>query len=188
MPRMGFAQAASVTVVPESGFISTDRYTNAFFGFSFPLPQDSAFSEYRLPINTKTHALYGTKAQAKHGLGITVLVVVADQINGVPAEQARLAAFGDKAKKVRKTQLAGKEFWTGESEENGAGGKMRSIIYAASIDGYVLKFHIISFDGKLSRELERCIREIQFFDPTEAQKMAGPHSRSYNPLLLRNPN
>lgn len=182
-----WAQEASVSV-PESGFISPDKYTNAFFGFSLPLPQDPAFRAFQLPSKGASHSLFGLQAQTKNGLGLTAFIVIASQMNGASSEEAREAASRLKAKDVKKTELAGREFWKGESQENGTGGKMRSILYATAIAGYILQFQITSFDGKLTKELEHCVEAVQFFDPAKAQDMAGSNSRTYNPVAPRNPN
>jgi hypothetical protein len=179
------AQESSVTT-PEIGFISSEKYTNAFFGFSLPLPQDATFSGFQLPSKGDAHSLYGMQAHGKNGLGLTAFIIVANQLAGASSDQAREAAAGFKAKDVKKIQLSGKEFWKGESEQNGTGGKMRTIIYATSINGYVLKFHITSFDGKLAKEIEQCVEALQFFEPAKAQEMAGVISRPYNPLVPQN--
>ncbi len=67
-------------------------------------------------------------------------------------------------------------------------GKMWSINYVTTIDGYLLKFIVVSFDRKLSEDLQRCIEAAKFFDPAKAQEMAGSNSRAYNPVAPRNPN
>lgn len=179
-----YAQESSVTVA-ETGFISPGKYTNAFFGFSLPLPQDAAFTGFQLPSKDETHTLYGVQAHTKNGLGLTAFLIVANQLSGASSDQVRGAAATFKAKEV-KIQLSGKEFWKGESEQNSAGGKMRTVIYATAINGYVLKFQITSFDGKLAKELERCVEAVQFFEPPKTQEMAGANNRPYNPAIAQN--
>jgi hypothetical protein len=177
-------QEASVAV-PESGLISPDKYTNAFFGFSLPLPQDSAFRAFQLPSNGPTHSLFGLQAQKK---GLTAFTIEATLMNGASSEQARKAASEPKAQNVKKIEIDGKEFWKGESQVKSSAGKMWSINYATTINGYLLKFIIVSFDGKLSEVLQHCIEAAKFFDPAKAQEMAGSDSQAYNPVAPRNPN
>lgn len=179
------AQESSVAV-PETGFISPEKYTNAYFGFSLPLPKDSPFTGFQLPSERDTHSLYGLQARTKNGLGLTVFIIVATQVTGASSAQARDAAATFKATDVKKIELSGKEFWKGVSEQNGTGGKMRTVMYAAAINGYVLKFHITSFDGKLAKGLEHCVEAVQFFEPAKAQEMAGPNSRPYNSAIPQN--
>jgi hypothetical protein len=61
--RVCCAQETSVAV-PEAGFISPDKYTNAFFGFSLPLPQDSAFRAFQLPSNGPSHRVTSAEERA----------------------------------------------------------------------------------------------------------------------------
>jgi hypothetical protein len=178
------AQEASV-VVPEAGFISSDRYTNAFFGFSLPLPQDSAFRGFQLPSNAASHSLFGLQAQKN---GLTAFTIVATQMNGASSEQARKAASEPKGQNVKRTDIDGKEFWKGESQVKSSTGKMWSVTYVTPINGYLLKFLIVSFDGKLTEVLQHCVEATKFFDPAKAQEMAGSNSRAYNPAAPRNPN
>jgi hypothetical protein len=192
--RLCCAQEVSQTV-PEAGFISPDKYTNAFFGFSMPLPQDSAFREFQLPSNGASHSLFGLKAE-KFGssaitgpkISLTAFTIVATQMNGASSEQARTAASEPKAQDLKKTEIDGKEFWKGESQERSSAGKVRNVTYVTAINGYLLKFLIVSFDGKLTEALQHCIEAAKFFDPVKAQEMAGPNSRAYNPVAPRNPN
>jgi hypothetical protein len=180
----------SAATVPEAGFISPDKYTNAYFGFSLPLPQDAAFSNFQLPSQAKgdTHNLFGLKAQPKNGLGLTAFMVAAIQMNGASSEQAHEVASRLKARDIKKIQIAGREFWKGQSEDSSKIGKMRNITYATAMNGYILQFYIGSFDGKLTKDLEQSIERLEFFEPSKAQEVAGPSSRAYNPLTSRNPN
>jgi hypothetical protein len=178
------AQEASVAV-PESGFISPDKYTSAFFGFSLPLPQDSAFREFQLPSHGTSHSLFGLQARKN---GLTAFTIEATLMNDASSEQARKAASEPKAQNVKKIDIDGKEFWKGESQVESPAGKMLSTNYATTINGYRLKFIVVSFDGKLSEVLQHCIEAAKFFDPAKAQEMAGSNSRAYNPVAPRNPN
>jgi hypothetical protein len=173
-------------VVPESGFISSDHYTNAFFGFSLPLPRDSAFRAFQLPTMGGSHNLFGLQAQ-KNG-GLTAFSIEASPIDSTSSEQARKAASESKAQKVKKIGIGGKEFLKGESQSKSSAGKMWSINYATTMNGYLLKFIIISFDAQLSEVLQHCIEASKFFDPADAQEIAGPNSRTYNPVTSGNPN
>lgn len=72
------AQTASK---PENGYISPAKYTNAFFGFSLPLPQDAQLklvSQNALPRNAFRHILFAANSTAK---GYPFVMVGADEIN-----------------------------------------------------------------------------------------------------------
>ena len=175
-------QGETPVVTPAAGLISPEKYTNAFFGFSLPLPQDPALFELALPSKGDYYSLFGLKAQKRGRL--TALMVSATQTIGASSELARKAAGGAKEQKTRKTSIDGKEFWESESLEKSAAGKMREIAYVTAIDGYLLQFRILSFDPKLTEELQRCVETLQFFDPTKAAEVAGPNSRAYNPASV----
>ncbi len=62
---------------------------------------------------------------------------------------------------------------------------MRSVTFATSLDGYVLEFNIISFDAKLTAQLQHSIESMTFFDPARAKEIAGPESQARLHLLNR---
>ena len=184
-PTSGTQEAPSVT--PESGFISSEKYTNAFFGFSLPLPSDSAFEAFIVPptADSAYHALFGLKATKNRPAALTVS---ARQQGSASTEDAREAASRPKSQSLRRTAIGGKDFWKGESEEKSPVGKLRQIAYVTVLNGYILEFRISSLDTKLADDLEHRVEVVSFFDPARAQEAAGPGSRVYNPLRLRSDN
>src|ERR1700722_6753262 len=159
---------------PETGYVSDSRYFNAFFGFLLPLPQDADFRDFALPSKGNFHSVFGLQSQRK---GLTALTVSAAQVTSSPTDDARKAAAGVKGASVKRVQIGGKEFWKSESEDNGRSGSMHTVIYASPMNGYTLQFTVISFDGKLAKELRHCIESITFFDPAQAKVLAGNNPR-----------
>jgi hypothetical protein len=174
-------------VTPESGFISSETYTNAFLGFSLPLPQDSAFRGFFLPPTRDNayHSLFGLQASKN---GLTAFTISARQKSDASLEDARDTASKPKSQNVKKTVIGGKDFWRGESQEKSSAGKMRQIAYVTALNGYILEFRIVSFDAKSADDLQHCIEAVSFFDPAKAQEVAGPSSRAFNPLAQRSGN
>jgi len=175
------AQAApsqKSTVRPESGFVSHEKYANAFFGFSLSLPQDPYIRDLSIPTQDRSrHSLFGLQAQTN---GLTALTVVATETSGHASEEdAKKAVTTPGADSPVKMQIGGKEFWKSESHEDKAGTKMQSLAYATGVNGYVVKFTVVSFDPHLADELQRSIESITFFDPAKAKSMAGPNSHPY---------
>lgn len=181
------ANPASVT--PESGFISPSKYTNAFFGFSLPLPQDSPLREFSFPFkgDSPSHFLFGLQSQKVStgffgaNVKLTAFTVTAKQSNSASPEEARIAASGPKGHGVTEIEIGGKKFWKSESHQKLPAGKMQSVGFAIALKGYVLQFNIESFDEKLTNQLQHSIETITFFDPVEAAEVAGATSRRYNP-------
>lgn len=173
---MACAAQEAPPVTPQTGFVSPDKYTNAFFGFSLPLPQDPALRKFVLPPNF--HSLFGLQAQAN---GLTTFAVFFKETNGASSKLARKEAAGPKDERTKRIEIDGREFWRSESRQASRAGKMRTINYATAINGYLLSFHVVSFDEKLTVALQQCIESVKFFDPSKAHEMAGPNSQAYNP-------
>jgi len=136
------------TLVPESGVTSSEKYTNAFFGFSLPLPQDSAFRGFSLPPNKDStyHSLFGLQALKN---GLTVFTVSAKEKNNASMEDAHDRSVQPKSQNLKKTTIGGKDFWRGESQEKSSAGKMRQVAYVTALNGYILEFQIMSFVCKI---------------------------------------
>src|SRR5579872_1591188 len=162
--------------IPETGYVSDSRYVNAFFGFSMPVPQDAQFQDFALPAMGKSRSIFGLQTQRK---GLTALTVSATESTGNPTDDAKKAAAGRKQASVKKVEIGGKEFWKSESEDDSRAGTMKTLIYATSLNGYTLQFMVVSFDGKLAKELRQSIESITFVDPTQAKVLAGSNARLF---------
>ena len=182
---MLYAQTASK---PEDGFVASEKYTNAFFGFSLPLPKEPALRE--IPASSKKDDsrdfVFGLQALRDAGIGIfdrpklTIFVITATRPGNASSEEARKAASGPNGKMVKQIEIGGKEFWESKSEQKVPEGKMWEIAFAVALNGYVLQFNVESFDEKLAEQFERSIEAISFSDPAAAGT-AGPGSQFYNP-------
>jgi len=168
----------SSEVKPESGFLSPSKYTSAFFGFSFRIPEGADLHEVTLSLrrSTQEHFLIGFRSPEK---GLIAFTVTAKQIEGDPANEARKAAGGEEMLKTRKIEVGGKIFW--RCEPSKGTGSMQTVIFATGINGYVLRFEIDSFNARLTNELEQSIEGLAFFDPTKAKEIAGADAKPYMP-------
>jgi hypothetical protein len=163
---------------PDEGFVSPSKYTNAFFGFALPIPEKKSVRLMSLPSHDPLKSfLFGLTSNER---GLSVFIVTAAQTAGASSEDARKAACGPKGESATRIEVGGKEFWKSESHEKAAGGKMRTVKYAAALPGYVLSFSIASFDGKFTDEIERAIESVTFFDPSKAKEIAGADSHPEN--------
>lgn len=165
-------------VPPEAGFVSPNQYVSAFFGFSMPLPQNLQLQPYMLHLSSG-HYLFGVQAQSK---GLTVLTIVATELgSNKPDDKVKEAASISGGHKARVMQIGGKEFWMSESLEKAAASKMKSVKYAVALNGYIVEFFVASFDQQLADKIEKSIRSISFFDPSQAMEKAGPDSHPITP-------
>lgn len=160
---------------PEDGFISTENYTNAFFGFSVPFPrgiQLTLLKESAGAGQPYRRALFGVNSQSK---GYPVFVVLADEIasSRITDPKDALAALG--AQKVRNTNLGGRDFAMGQSKSEG----VYHVDYATAAKGYMLYLSVFAYDKKVLENFQHSIEAIEFFDPATAKQHAGPDSRPY---------
>jgi hypothetical protein len=162
--------------IPETGYISDSQYVNAFFGFLLPLPQDADFRDLALPSKGDSHSIFGLQTQRK---GLTALTVRATRGSSNPTDDVRKAAGGPKGASVKKVEIASREFWKSESENESPAGTMHTLIYATAMSGYTLQFMVVSFDGKLAKELRRSIESMTFVDPAQAKVLAGNNARLF---------
>jgi hypothetical protein len=171
---------------PEEGFISQSRYTNAFFGFSLPLPRDLTFRGYRLSFKSELsrYFLFGVQTITTAAIGplrpkLNLFFVTAKK-SADPGDLQK-AASGPKEVTPTRTEIAGREFWKSEVEEKVPEGTAHHVTFSTEVQGYILQFSIESFDKKVTAKLRDSVSHIQFFDPANARSIAGPESRPYSP-------
>jgi len=175
---MPHAQTASK---PEDGFISPRKYTNAFFGFSLPLPQDAQLqplAQEAVPGDPSRHALFAANSTRK---GYPVIAIIADEIIGSGNAEPKKAVLGLGARSVDVLHIGGKEFSRGEWRAD----EIYRVVYATAVNGYLLYVSAFSYDKKVLHECERSIQALAFFDPAKAQEQAGPDARPYQGPPLR---
>jgi hypothetical protein len=191
-PGIGIFAQSSPSVnpteqTPETAFVSPLTYTNAFFGFSFRLPRGIPFHQISgSPTEPSQGLLFGVESDLIRGVfsprpAVSAMEIRYKQAGDKSAEEARTFAEGPKKLKATQITIGGKEFWKSESTENERGGRVHNLTYATSLGKYVLEFVVISFDAKLTGQLEHSIESVSFFDPTKAAEMAGMGSRLYDP-------
>ncbi|HTZ98085.1 MAG TPA: hypothetical protein VMB18_16910 [Terriglobales bacterium] len=56
---------------------------------------------------------------------------------------------------------------------------MHTLIYATAMGGYTVRFMVVSFDGKLAKELQHNIESITFIDPAQAKVLVGSNARLF---------
>ncbi|MBA3913388.1 MAG: hypothetical protein H0X25_05940 [Acidobacteriales bacterium] len=176
-PQSGVAQAFS-SVEPESGFLSPARYTNAFFGFFLPLPQNAGLTPIPLSSGAGNHFLYGLKAE---GQNLSALSIFAQPVRKDPMAEAKAAARVGKKSSVKKIKIGGKDFWRGELTTDSPAGRATTVIYTTPLRGFVISFSILAFDSSLAQAFRQTVESLQFFDPQQAAQVAGAGSHPFNP-------
>jgi hypothetical protein len=164
---------SSLARVPEAAFVSPQRYTNAFFGFYLPLPEEQGFHTARVKASSVgEHYLFALGREQAN----TTLVISAQQMKSEDAAQLMRAA--------PLISLHGIEFGKGVSDKKTReGGRIWKAVYLTVIGNYLVEFNIQSLDSGMAKKLENCVEEIRFFEPSKAGAVAGVNSVPYNPSL-----
>jgi hypothetical protein len=166
-----YGQESSATT-PEDGFLSSGRYTNAFFGFTLPIPNEPTFHIAAISSAGSERHLFGLAREK----GRTVFDISADQMNSDFATSLMRAA--------PYISIRGREFSKGLSRQAESGGiAVWKITYMTVLDGYLVQFRIYSFDTSSAENLQHCVEAIEFFDPTRAKVVAGKDGESFRPPL-----
>lgn len=168
---------SSSNVVPENGFLSPGKYTNAFFGFSLPLPKDTGLREQTLSLKRgiRDHFLLGLHSS---GEGLTTFTITAKEASGEAEKEARKDAAGPNSSKLKEIKIGGRTFWRSESPKTIG---TQTLVFSTAVDDYAVQFEVISFNPEITMELERNIEQLTFFDPSRAKVMAGADSKPYTP-------
>jgi hypothetical protein len=189
LAQSGLRATDASSVTPETAFLSPSKYTNAFFGFTLPLPKDSPLRESTrsFKANNSLHILFGLQGVTASSTAFrvrpktTIFIVTARQSKNASAEEVSKAASGATGQSAKEIEIGGKTFWEMESQTKAPEGKTWSVCFATAIDGYILQFTIESFDDKLTKQLQHGVEAISFFDPSRAEDMAGPDSQIFYP-------
>ena len=173
--------------IPEAGFVSPSQYTNAFFGFSLPLPKDRKYQIEDLSESDKAleHSLFAYKSASK---GLTLLIASATQVFVASDDEAQKAVFisGMQGQKgAEAISIGGRLFWKGELEEKTFSGKLHRLRYATVVPGYVIVFGVSSYNSGQTEELRNCIESVKFFDPAKSNEVAGSTSRPFLPIAAK---
>jgi len=172
----------SQSAVPESGFLCSGKYTNAFLGFSLPLPKDGDLKVFSDSL--KGPALSRFLVSFASGNGKNTLVITAKTLGIEGEHQAQYEAAGPEELGTKKIQIAGNTFWRSESNRKTRDGELQSLTFATERKGHVLAFYIVSFDAKFTAQMERSVQALVFFDEMPPQKeLDEANCKVYNPSL-----
>ena len=176
----------SSNIAPETGYLSPSKYTNAFFGFSIPLPQNAGLREKTLSLNRGKldHLLIGFHSPSKDLISFTI---TAREVPGGSEKEAGKSAAGPNSSKPKETEIGGKTFWRSESLTKIGARNMQTLVFSTATGTYTLQLEIVSFNPEIAMEIERNIERLIFFDPSQAKSMAGADSKPYTPGASRFP-
>ena len=165
--------SASDKHYPDDAYLSGDRYTNPYFGFSFdfpanarlrPVPQPAA-SDGSVQLAELSGAppadagisIVAFRAGSRQGDAKTLLRQALDQQLFVGVEELH---------SLTKTTLAGHPFYFFETRR----GIEQHMFLATELNGYVLRVILAAHDDKVLKQMEQQFQHLHFFrnGPTAA--------------------
>ena len=174
------SESTSARVSPESGFLSSAKYTNAFFGFSLALPQETVLNEQTLSLSRGSHEHLLLSFHSTNGQLVS-FTITATEISGATDKDSRKTAESMDHSKPKKLLIGGKSFWTSGTVQTHHRAQMGTVVYTTSLEGYVLEFKIFSLDADTLAQLKQKVEQVAFFDPSTSRTEAGADSRPYTP-------
>jgi hypothetical protein len=179
------APALPQPLSPQSAYISSQRYVNAFFGFSLPLSSKEQFAVSRPAgaTNEKAQFLFSTQIMQDSSLGLPKLgylvIEITPSATGSLDDAKGLLTSDHDVHEIKLVQISGKQFWRTRGEEKTNVGKMTMCNYATDMNGYILRFLAVGYSSGIVDQFSKTIEAMTFFDPAKAAEVAGPNSRPY---------
>jgi len=171
----------SPSVGPESGVLCSGKYTNASLGFSFRLPKDADLKVFS--SSAKGPALSHFLVSLSSANGKNRLVITAKDLGIGGKHEVQNEAAGPHELSTKQIQIGGNTFWRSESKTKSRDSELQSLTFATERKGYVLTFYIVSFEPKLTAQLEQSVQTLIFFDAVPPQEELDASCKAYNPSL-----
>ena len=178
------ARSQSSAGYPEQAYLSTCRYTNVYFGFSFELPADAHLHAQADPAPrdgslSLLHVAGPAPADAE--------IVIAAFPAGVgtyddaklllrQALDQELYRGVEELRGLSKANFGGHQFYYFETRR----GIEQHMLLATTAGDYVLRFVAASHDEKTVKELESSVQHLVFFAPAAARQQLDAGAKPYD--------
>lgn len=182
----GTSKSSAEALLPESGLLTDDTYTNLYFGFSFHLPMSIHGHRLMLPLSDPgEHALFAMGFQDSRRYGTLKVTaggnsaeydqrITPDQAQAREDEIARskpgAAKTLDYAPAPIKLKRADKH-----------AGERHATQYSARIKGYTVLFTIQTNDKAFLEQARQSIEEVRIFCSDDTGRYFTPDGRPYTP-------
>ena len=168
---------------PEDAYVTSTRYTNAYFGFSLDPPAAAGLKLVPQPASMDRRIqLLEMAGAAPERAGITLDAFEYKNKNYTDAKtmlrnrlDQELFVGVEELHGIGKTTVGGRPFYYYETRR----GIDQHVVLAAEMDGYVLSANLQARDPKMVRELMAAFSRIEFFPPKEAKNRAGAQAQLY---------
>ena len=168
---------------PEDAYLSPSRYTNAYFGFAFDLPESAALKPMPMPasMDRRIQLLEMAATTPEHS-AVTLSAYEYKNKNYTNAKSLlrnqldqELFVGVEELHGIGKTTIGGQPFFYYETRR----GIDQHMLLASELNGYVLTADLRARDPKVVHELLAAFSKGEFFPPQEAQKRAGLQAQVY---------
>ena len=178
------AKSAVAELDPEDAFLSSTRYTNAYFGFEFEFPSDARLKPIPMPASlNRCIQLLQLGGPSPQRAGVSICAYEYKGKNwtdakGILRQQLDQDLFTgvEELHGLSKTTIDGHQFYYFETRR----GVEQHREFATELNGYVLLVVLEANDPQMMKNLASAFSQLRFFPPQEAQRQAGPEAVAYD--------
>jgi hypothetical protein len=168
---------------PEDGFLSSSRYTNAYFGFEFDLPPEAGLKPIPMPASSDRRIqLLEMLGPTPQRAGILIFAYEYKGKNwtdakGILRRELDQDLFNgvEELHGMSKTNIDGHVFYYFETRK----GVEQHEELTTELNGYVLQVVLEANDAQMVKALISAFYRLKFFSPQDASKYAGPEAVAY---------
>src|ERR1017187_2413287 len=168
---------------PEQAYLSTARYPNGFFGFSFELPADAHLEPVSQPVAADGRIqLLKLGGPSPADAAVTIVAFPPQSQEALEAKAVLRKALDqelfrgvEELRALSKTMLAGHQFYFYETRH----GIDEHMLAAANLDGYVVLVELAAHNEKMVKDLESCFQHVVFFAPQQVRQYIAADALAY---------
>lgn len=183
---MGALKPSGEALLPESGLLTDDAYTNLYFGFSFHLPMSIHGHRLMLPLSAPgEHALFAMGFQNNEHYG--TLKVTADgnsaeydqRITPNQAERREEEIARSKPGAAKSLEFTPTPIKLKRSDKRA--GEVHATQFSARIKDYNVRFTIQTNDKAFLDKARESVEDVRIFCTDDDGRFATPDGRPYVP-------
>ena len=168
---------------PEQAYLSTTRYTNEFFGFSFDLPTGAHLEPIPKPVATDGRIqLLELGGPPPADAAVSIVALPPRGSEALDAKTMLRKALDqelfrgvEELRALSKTTLAGHQFYFYETRR----GIDQHMLAAANLDGYVVIVQLGAHNENMVKDLESSFQRLVFFAPAQVRQYIAADAQAY---------
>lgn len=183
-PPASSAKASAEQPYPEQAYISTSRYLNQFFKFTFEFPSVADLRAEPEP-DPRDGSIELLELQGSPPVDAEIAVAAIPV--GTGRDQDAKAYLRDaldqelyrgveELRGLSKTSLSGHQFFFFETRR----GIDQHVLLATTLDGYIVRIVLASHDEKVLKQMEASLEHIVFFSEPELHQYLDANAHTYD--------